>query len=182
MNQQGSVLLISLILLLILTIAGLAAINSATLEEKITGNYKDHQIAFHAGEAALLEAERYVENTALDLTTFTSSCNNGLCFSGANPENIGTCQSYTTAPWKDLGLWEDSGRVKEVSLTIEGVLIKARYIIEFRCYLPRETQGPDPDITNTHDWARFFRITTLAGGGSDKSRVMLQSTYKKNNY
>ncbi len=182
MKQQGSVLLISLVLLLVLTIAGLAVINSSSLEEKITGNYRDQKLAFHAAEAALLEAEQFVESTELILTDFTSSCNSGLCFSGSNPTDVGTCNSNTASPWKESSLWNSSGRTKEVLLDIEGVLVKGRYIVEFLCYLPREPNGPDPDITIPHEWSQFFRITALASGGSEKSKVMLQSSYKKNSH
>lgn len=44
--EQGSILLVSLVMLLVITISGLTAVKMATLEEKISGNYQDQQMAF----------------------------------------------------------------------------------------------------------------------------------------
>ena len=181
MRQQGSALLVSLILLLILTVAGLAAINSSSLEEKVTGNFRDQQVAFHAGEAALLEAEQYVDETDFSMAEFTSACNHGLCFAGINPGEVSGCSANAVSPWRDEALWGDSSRVKALVLNLDGTLLNAWYIVEFRCYLPRENEGPDPDITDINEWSQFFRITVRANGGSQNTRVMLQTTYKKNN-
>lgn len=182
MPSRGSVLLVSLVLLLVLTVAGLAVIDSVSLEEKVTANYQDQQRAFYAAEAALLEAERWVQNTDVAFERFSTSCSDGLCFSGRYPEDVSRCQADSVFPWGEPGLWDDGRRVREVSLALADIAVKARYIIEFRCYLPREADGPDADLANRHDWSWFFRITARASGSSGQSRVMLQSTYKKNTY
>ncbi|WP_330924181.1 pilus assembly PilX family protein [Candidatus Sororendozoicomonas aggregata] len=180
MKQQGSVLLVSLMILLILTVAGLTVINSSSIEGKVTGQFIDHQVAFNAGEAALLAVEEWIEATALDLTAFTSRCTNGLCFNGSDPDAISTCDTHPSFPWKDTALWDDNTRVGTLPITLDGVVFNTRYLVEFRCYLPRESEGPDPDPASSNDWAQFFRISVLASGNVDTTRVMLQSTYKKN--
>ena len=45
-DQRGSVLIVSLILLLILTLVGVTAMNMTSMEERMAGNYRDHQLAF----------------------------------------------------------------------------------------------------------------------------------------
>lgn len=52
-GERGSILLVSLVMLLVMTVAGLTAVKMATLEEKMSGNYQDQQMAFYAAEAAL---------------------------------------------------------------------------------------------------------------------------------
>lgn len=56
-GQQGAVLLISLIILLIVTLIGTTALQTITLEEKMTANIRDYNIAFQGAEAALRRGE-----------------------------------------------------------------------------------------------------------------------------
>lgn len=55
--QQGVVLLVGLIILVVLSLLAIGSIRSTTLEERMTGNSQDQQIAFQVAEAALREAE-----------------------------------------------------------------------------------------------------------------------------
>lgn len=179
-KQQGTVLLVSLVLLLVLTIAGIASIRITSLEERMTGNYRNEQVAFHSAEVGILEAEAFVANTNFDLASFTTDCDNGLCFDGSSPVDPGTCTVNATTPWLDQTLWNDASKYREATIVLNGVSQQARYIVEFRCFLPREDDGPLPDPAVLTDWAELFRITVFATGGDEQSRIMLQTTYKKN--
>ncbi|KEQ15016.1 pilus assembly PilX family protein [Endozoicomonas numazuensis] len=178
--QPGSVLLVSLVLLLILTVAGITSIRMTSLEEKMTGNFRNEQLAFHSAEVGVLEAESYVENTVFSLSNFDSGCSNGLCFSGSNSIDVGTCENGTAKPWEDESVWTTSTKHRTTVINLAGISAQAKYIVEFRCYLPKESDGPIPDPASFTDWAQFYRITVLATGGSTDARVMLQTTYKKN--
>ena len=80
---NGSVLLVSLVLLLVMTVAGLTGVKMATLDEKVSGNYQDQQMAFYAAEAALKEAEQFIADNQFTLADFTASCTDGYCFPAA---------------------------------------------------------------------------------------------------
>lgn len=56
-SQGGAVLFVALIMLLLLTIMGLAAMRNTNLEERMAGNLRDQSIAFLASEAALRSGE-----------------------------------------------------------------------------------------------------------------------------
>src|SRR3569623_1048688 len=56
-RQAGAVLIVSLLMLLIMTLLGITAMNSTTLEEKMAGNMRDRNTAMQASEAALKAAE-----------------------------------------------------------------------------------------------------------------------------
>ena len=56
-REQGLVLLVGLIILVVLSLLAIGSIRSTTLEERMTGNSQDQQIAFQVAEAALREAE-----------------------------------------------------------------------------------------------------------------------------
>ena len=49
-NEKGSTLLISVLILLLLTIIGIAATNTSTIEILISGNDKLHKMAFHQAD------------------------------------------------------------------------------------------------------------------------------------
>jgi len=206
--QQGSVLIVSLILLLLLTLVGVAGMNMTGLEERMSGNYKDQEMAFQAAEAALVEAENYIENTNLTLDSFytndgvalcsgadcfkrdcTGGADGGLCFMGdfeTSSEPVNSCSvvaSEGTAPdplnpWESLTRWDTPAQVEEAA-ALDGNSAVARYIIEFRCFTVRDDSNSTADATVLSQWSMLFRITALANGGSGDSRVMLQSTYKK---
>lgn len=178
-GERGSILLVSLVMLLVITVAGLTAVKMATLEEKMSGNYQDQQMAFYAAEAALKEAENFIANNELALSNFGVNCDNGYCFAGSDIDDIGSCDPGVSEPWLMGTLWSASDRHRVTTVTISGISARAKYIIEFRCYIAKEASGPLPDPANRGDWARFYRITALATGGSGDSRVMLQSSYKK---
>lgn len=178
-HVKGSVLLVSLVLLLVMTVAGLTGVKMATLDEKVSGNYQDQQIAFYAAEAALKEAEQFIANNQFTLTSFTASCADGFCFSGTNSDDVGSCHPGTAQPWQTAALWSSGDQHRTTSVSISGTSAQAKYIIEFRCYIAKEPSGPLPDPANRRDWAEFFRITALASGGSGDARVMLQSSFAK---
>lgn len=199
--QQGSVLIVSLILLLLMTIVGVTGMNMTSLEERMSGNYRDHEMAFQAAEAALVEGETFVESTNLTLADFytspacsgancfKSNCSGGtvngtaggLCFTGTftkSTEPVNSCTLDTSKPWESMTRWATPSQVAEAT-TIAGISAKAKFIIEFRCFTVRDDTNASADPSKLAQWAPLFRITALAQGGTSDSRVMLQSTYKK---
>ncbi len=60
-HQQGASLVIALMFLIVLTILGLVAVRSSTVQERMAGNDRDRAIAFEAAEAALRDAERDIQ-------------------------------------------------------------------------------------------------------------------------
>lgn len=70
-HQRGMALIMSLVILMILTILGVTAMGTASLEEKMAGNTQEINKAFQAAESGLIQAL----NTAgsLDLNQETSN-------------------------------------------------------------------------------------------------------------
>ena len=63
-HQKGIALAVALILLVVVTLIGLAAIRSTTLQQKMTANFYDRQIAFQSAEAALNAAATALQNNS----------------------------------------------------------------------------------------------------------------------
>lgn len=57
-NQRGAALLVALVMLLVVTIVALSSMQSSLLQERMSANIRDHQLAFQAAEAALRVGER----------------------------------------------------------------------------------------------------------------------------
>jgi len=59
-KQQGAVLIVALIMLLLLTIIGLSSMRGTSLQESMAGNMRDANLALQASEAALRKGEETV--------------------------------------------------------------------------------------------------------------------------
>lgn len=60
-TQHGSALIFSLIVLLVMTLIGITAMNTSTLEEKMATNDRNQKMAFQSAESAIIEAENTIE-------------------------------------------------------------------------------------------------------------------------
>ena len=65
-NEQGFVLIASLLMLMILMIIGVAATNTTIIELQISGNDKLNKQTFYQAEAVINEAVQIVQNDAAD--------------------------------------------------------------------------------------------------------------------
>jgi len=70
-SQRGAVLLVALIMLLLLTILGIAAMRDTNLQEKMAGNMRDHNLALQAAEAGLRFAEQSIKDQYDNLVSDT---------------------------------------------------------------------------------------------------------------
>ncbi|MFP5419488.1 MAG: PilX N-terminal domain-containing pilus assembly protein [Gammaproteobacteria bacterium] len=163
-HQAGAALVTGLIFMVILTIIVIAALRSATLEERMAANALNRQIALQAAEAALREAEgRILGNTAagiapaapfdpFDPTQFVAACTDGLCNLQADGLR-----------WKNVD-WDEAGET--ATSEIEGVSQPPRYIIELANVPVGLVGGICPKI--------LYRITAQ-GFGRDNSQVLVQT-------
>lgn len=186
-KQRGATLIIALVLLLVVTIIGVAGMKTTAVEEKMSGSFRDHQLSFESAEQALLEGENFIETTDFVFANYTASCSNGLCFTGAwdsaNPNASCNLNSTGTDVWvktSGTNYWNNSRTVSDV---LAGVGQPPQYMIEFLCHAPTSTSTTLPPYVAGTGWEAqhglLFRITALGTGGSNKARVMLQSTYLK---
>jgi type IV pilus assembly protein PilX len=206
-RNSGSVLLVSLIMLLVLTVIGVSTMSNIGVNEKMAANYRDHNLAFQAAEAALAAGEQRAgeisgifDGIGLDNVTdhfpcadsnsncFTSTCLEGLCFTGTydaisgGGASAGICETAILANnlWESAATWTATGVATSHPVSIQGVYENPKYIIEFMCYVLA-----DPDVVAAttppsygNDWAHMFRITAFGRGATANSKAMLQSTFK----
>src|SRR5207253_6062758 len=84
-RQRGTVLLMALMFLVVLSMLGLAMVSSTSVEERMARNARDQDVAMQAAEAALRDARirvtgQYTSPAApLSSWSFADDCSNGLC-------------------------------------------------------------------------------------------------------
>ena len=81
LKQQGMSLVVVLILMLIMTIVGLAVVRGTILRERMSANMYDRSLSFQAAESVLREAEELVrqavvagQSIGVDCTVTGASC------------------------------------------------------------------------------------------------------------
>lgn len=169
-RQQGVALIVSLILLVVMTIIGLAGIRGITQQERMANHGYDRSLAFQATEAALREVELKVEANNASMTTLLGSVDSTTkCNLTAD---LRICAKPVAA---DEARWLASGFTSWKSLSAVGagaLAVTPQYFVEhlgdnFEC---------QPG-TGTGDCTRY-RITARSNDGTgSRSYVMLQSIY-----
>lgn len=156
-RQGGAVLFISLIILIVMTIAGLAAMQGVGLDERMAGNLRDRTLAFEAAEAALREAEDVLDGAGL----------------GALPE--------ASAPTPGMADMLARGAEIEAAAPTAAELLRVG-VAQLPLYLIEETAvvlpggGVESDLLATRAGAEYYyAITALGYGSAPQARVMLQS-------
>lgn len=172
MYQQGIALPVSLMLLVVITLVGISVVSNTTMQERMTSNMYDRQIAFQSAEAALRVAEsRLTAGTA----TVWRDC------------SLVTCTSdYTGATWQDV----TNGEYDAAGLSAGA----AQYVIEdMGNWTDYESSTGFGQSANANQYGAqgvtqlrpFLRITARshnpAAAGADDQRavVMLQIWVKQ---
>jgi type IV pilus assembly protein PilX len=172
--QQGMALFVSLAMLLILTVLGLASVQTTTMQEQMARNSRDTNIAFLAAESGLADAEALIEtkNTMADFNAADAN-DKGLYLEAgfAAPTN------WSAVQWDDA-----NGKYETAATNLAGTAEQPKYIVEHvktiiadEDRLNLENIGQDIGTSTS----QIFRITVYGTGGSNDAHVMIQSTYGK---
>ena len=172
--QNGAVLAVSLLILVVLTIIGISSMVTTSLEEKMSGNFRDRQIAFNVAETTLAYAENFANNNINSASIFDDTNGFYAAYNGPGLHN-----SFDTATW-----WTGTNSVElPGSVSIGTVAARPRFTIEYRGEVGEE-EGTSINIggygESTGGGAiESFRITVRAVGLTNNSVVILQSYYGK---
>lgn len=164
-KQHGASLIISLVILLILTVLGVQSMQTATLEEKMVGNFRDKKMAFEAAETALNAAEDFLNN--LNIAPNVS----------AAPVD-GEVFEFGAFDFRDNDAWEGQ---QEVATTLANVVAAPQFVIESRGITessPDAEAGSNSGSSSGGD-VHNFRITARGVGGTENAVVILQSHFEK---
>jgi len=155
-RQRGVALVVSLVFLLVLTIIGVTAMQSATLQERMAGNARDRNVAFQAGERALRAAEADIDGGLGLAAAYVFTAGNGPDWSGMN------CTGGPLA-----------GSVEPVDITGDVPSIAAN-----PCYFMEQNITP-PLVAGSGAADVRYQITAVASGRSPDTGVAVRSFYRE---
>lgn len=156
-RQNGSVLVISLILLMLLTMIGVSAMQNTGLEERMAGNMRNRNLAFQAAESALRAGEAVLGAHGA-LPDFTGA--NGMYESNAAPPGAFADWTNNTVEFSEI-----TGHVAQAP----------RYVIQRVI----DTGGPVGAGIPTENQMLMYRVTARGVGGTDTAVAVVQSTFKR---
>ncbi|THB75598.1 MAG: hypothetical protein D6B28_00095 [Gammaproteobacteria bacterium] len=162
-RQTGAVLVVGLIMLLIMTLLGITTMHTSVIEEHMSGNLRDKQLAFQAAESAVRDAEDFIESI---VSTAAMDGTGGLYGTGdTEPDFTDT--------------WDDSNS-RVYSGSLGGVNTPARYRVkmigEFGEAAGAINIGRYGEL-KAQEGVTAFLITVRGTGGSDNSVVYVRSYY-----
>jgi len=200
--QTGATLIVSLIILAVITILGVASMRASNLELRMASSARDRAVAFQAAESALSNVEAYINRTftisnllptCQGDTCFRPDCGNGLCFNGDMEGAVhrDECRLTNTTgtlvqAWKDDENWSNPNNHGVIQVLAspdtneddEYTPIDVRYLIEFMCFVPRDENAIDDGENSRDSGVPLYRVTVRAQGDAGRSAVLLQSVYR----
>lgn len=157
-KQSGVVLISSLFIVMILTILVFSATRSTILQEKMSGNLRERDIAFQSAETALLTGEKYLQNTD-PLPVFNN--------------NSGKYTFNKTRTFKQDDAW-DNLTPSQYSQSLHQLQSTPKFLIEKISLIDTVGESLDsskPEISN------YYRISSRSINGN--ATVVLQSIYRR---
>jgi type IV pilus assembly protein PilX len=183
-NQRGVALVVALILLVVITLVGLAAVRGTIVQQKMSANMYDRQIAFQAAEAALRQAQNKAQSvptpvTAATLPTTIRDCSpasGNICL--ANP-----LVDTTRLPAADI--------ISVATTSFDAGKLAAgqpQYVVEYMGNFAIPTPNVQ-QLSNCSGYAPcgqtstadFYRLTARSGPADvrDRASVVLQAMYRR---
>ncbi|MEP7312677.1 MAG: PilX N-terminal domain-containing pilus assembly protein [Pseudomonadota bacterium] len=168
-NQRGAILVTSLLLLLVLTVLGVAMMKMTNMQERMAGNTRDLNLALQGAEAALRQGETMIGNPALiapPIATAAVGCT--WCQRGALPIDIADLAQFN---WPVDA--QEFGAVGTQDIT--QLNQDPRFTIEELAYVQdNETGG-----TEAPTGRDFYIVTARSTGASGQTNTVLQTTYAR---
>ncbi len=193
-RQRGATLLVALVMLIVMTLLGLASIRGTSMQERMGANMYDRSLAFQAVESALREAEATVT-----ISTVVTNSNGLYCLPGGVPPLCAVAAPAPPAESEEGGeaapvvaafteRWNDPATVWRPASTWWGQIdeaMKARlsdddappeYIIEYMGDFEDGTGCGRRGSTSCR--GPRYRITARMPPVEGRPNVVLQTTYR----
>lgn len=171
-NQQGALLVTSLVFLVIMTLIGVTAMRTAVLDEKMAANFRCSKIAFEAAEASLLNAERDMIG-GLELNLLRERFDGVRSTSGHEGRYTLLQDEPAVSSLFGLSSWTTSNASATYSSNIGGIATQPRWITKILTI-----DGP-LNLSMEGETGVVFRNTSRGTGCTDESVVMVRSIYRK---
>jgi type IV pilus assembly protein PilX len=187
LSQKGASLIFVMIILVVVSLLGIAGIQISMMSERGARNDRDMQIAWQAAEAALVDAEidvfgpgtsnrRINFSPSTNVAAFITGCGTsgnsmGLCsYTGSGKPAWLTVNFETTVSAPTTPFGEFTGRTFPFGAGVQPSK-RPRYVIEpIRDPSDRDASSTDPKYV--------YRITAMGFGPRDDIQAVIQTIYR----
>ncbi|WP_256250797.1 PilX N-terminal domain-containing pilus assembly protein [Nitrosomonas sp. Nm51] len=186
-KQTGATFATGLIFLVVLTLFGTTAMRTAGMEERMSGNLRDRNLALQAAEMTLRYAEQHIRdndpatntpNPIDGVTGFDAACTNGLCYYGAGVSAPGETGNPGNPAWvtyctPDCPISYVEGTV----FNVDGVNYTAPALptsLPAPTYIIEGIRKTPPGNSVRY----YYRITVRALGAKQGTEVQLQEIFR----
>jgi type IV pilus assembly protein PilX len=176
-TQQGAALIVSLLVLVVLSLLSISAMNSAAMQERMSGHLRDGQLAFESADAALRDSELWLDaqvQPATPCDTVASDCD--LFTTTA----LDALDGADGRPWwaeVDNVWWDDNGH----DFIAAGTDLAATNAADPRTIIEELARVPDSLVVGVAPQGSriYYRLTARGVGGSPWAQTVVQSTFVK---
>lgn len=168
-RQRGAILVTSLLLLIVLTVLGVAMMRMTNMQERMAGNTRDVNLSLQGAEAALRAGEDRLSPLNLtDRPIATSTLGCVFCARNSLPVAIYDPAQFN---WKANAIEYGASGTKDIT----ELAVDPRYTIAELGFVPDGyAQGQDPPSGRD-----FYQITGFSSGATDLTNTVLQSTFPR---
>ncbi len=172
-RQRGAALAVSLILLVVITIIGLASIRGTNMQERMSANMYDRNLAFQAAETGLRTAEARL-TPPLALPVFGAACPGGFC---SEPKTKTEWATAETRAFDPDGSWWAADNTALGAL-ITGAASRPEFVVEDMGEWPEPPECQNASPVPPDCFAKRYRISAqyLSAG---RANVVLQTMFRR---
>lgn len=177
-RQRGVALAVALLLLVVITLVGLAAVGGTLMQQKMSGNFYDREVAFQSTEAAMRQAA-----LAIQATTTAAPAGFYDCSTAA----ANNCQSN---PFNDTNV--PTSKITTLTNNTNytagtNVASQPQYIVQYMGKFPlpvppvKQTSHTAYGGSSAKPTADFYRITARSGAPNaigSRAYVVLQAMFR----
>lgn len=175
-RQRGSVLIISLVLLIVLTMLGLSAMQNTSLEEHMVGNMRSENVAFQAAESGLRVGEAWLASRPAKPIPNSTGSNGVWLLDTPDPD------ASNTLPWwreRDAAWWASTATSISDDLpytATDNLTEKPAYIIEERGVVTDTLNvGQQQDMIGLD----YYQVTARGVDMGQRIEVFVRSTFAR---
>lgn len=173
-SQRGFVLATAMIFLVVMTLMAVTSIKRATIEEKVSANLREQNLAFQSAEAGLRYCQRELQLSGEDGKTLplqngvTKTINDAIPIVPYPADNTATSPPPMPSKWQNKADWDASNSKELTNTLIPGAAEVPKCMIE-------EWPFYDPEKGTVR---MTYLITVRAVGRNSASVVWLQATIR----
>lgn len=178
-RERGTALVFALVMLLLLTLLGITAVTTSSLQEKMAGNMRDQYMAQQAGDSIMFDGQAWISGMTDKPTPFCPPATgpNGYiwdsnCLPAAVPGATGANWWLPVTVNANDVWWQTNGI--DSGSSVDYVLQKPRYVVEMI-----QKVSPDAEIGKLRVDTYYFRTTGWSVGASDYARGLFQSVFTR---